>query len=154
TTKSRTSATVSRFDLAPHAHSGGIMTTQVNCWSVALVLLGGAACCDAADKPADPVPLARAFVDLLAKGDFEGASKRCDEAMLKALPPAKLGESWKKLTEQVGPFQKQLGTRTDKADKYDRVYVTCQFEKAKLDVRVVFDSERRVTGLQTLPAME
>src|SRR6516165_10999562 len=117
------------------------MTTTCQLWSIAILILGGIAHAAEPDAPADLAKRARAFVELVAKNDFEGAAKQYDEAMTKALPPAKLGETWKKIVDESGPFQKQLGTRTEKVGKFDIVIVTCQFEKDKLDVRVVFDSE-------------
>jgi dienelactone hydrolase len=128
------------------------MTTTCQLWSIAILILGGIAHAAEPDAPADLAKRARAFVELVAKNDFEGAAKQYDEAMTKALPPAKLGETWKKIVDESGPFQKQLGTRTEKVGKFDIVIVTCQFEKDKLDVRVVFDSEARVSGLQIRPA--
>ena len=45
-----------------------------------------------------------------------------------------------------------MGSRTEKVDKYDVVIVTCQFEKMALDVRVVFNADKQVTGLNFRPA--
>ena len=102
------------------------MTAMSKRWSAAILLLGGFAPAAEPDTPADLVKRARAFVELVAKNDFDGAAKQYDEAMTKALPPAKLGETWKMIVDGSGPFQKQLGTRTEKRGKYDIVFVTTQ----------------------------
>src|SRR5262249_47563238 len=40
------------------------------------------------------------------------------------------------------------------AGKYVAVVVTCQFAKAKLDARIVFDGDKHIAGLQFLPSAE
>jgi len=92
------------------------------------------------------------FVDFLAKGDFTGAAARYDKAMQAALPEPKLQEAWRSLEARVGPFMKRLHTRTVKAGGYDVALVTCEFEHAKLDVKVVLNSQDQVSGLFFLPA--
>jgi hypothetical protein len=69
-----------------------------------------------------------------------------------ALPEPKLREAWQTLLQQAGPFQKRLGTRQDVQDGYQIVFVTCQFERAALDVKVVFNAGREVAGLFFVPA--
>ena len=49
---------------------------------------------------------ARALVTALGKEDFTAASKDFDDAMNKALPPDKLGDTWKGLVKQVGALKK------------------------------------------------
>jgi dienelactone hydrolase len=90
---------------------------------------------------------ARALVTALGKEDFAAAAKDFDDAMTKAVPPDKLGDIWKGLVKQVGPLKKQGKTTAEKVQKYDVIWVACEFEKATLYTRVVFDAEGRVTGL-------
>jgi dienelactone hydrolase len=102
----------------------------------------------------DPPPLedhARAFVAALARGDYAAAGQDFDEAMRKAMPADKLERFWKSLAAQGGPFQKVLTARAEAVDPYTRVHVVCQFEKVRFDVRVVYDRDRKVTGLNVLP---
>jgi fermentation-respiration switch protein FrsA (DUF1100 family) len=95
---------------------------------------------------------ATALVDALVRGDYSAAGKNFDDVMQKALPDDKRKELWQALIKQVGPFRKRGGTRVEKAGKFDVVLVTCQFEKTALDVRVVFNAEKQVSGLQFRPA--
>lgn len=87
------------------------------------------------------------FVELLATNDFAGAEIQFDDTMKAALPQSKLQETWQAIEAQAGPFQKQLQTRVLKFSGYDLALVSCQFERATLDVKVVFDTKQRVTGL-------
>jgi uncharacterized protein len=114
----------------------------------ALATLAGAG---GAGKPADRTAVAKAFVEAHVKGDFAAAMKEFDEVMKKASPADKMEVAWKQVVMQVGPFQKQLATRQEKAGKYDIVYVTCQFEKLPLDFRVVFTDKGQITGYSIRP---
>jgi fermentation-respiration switch protein FrsA (DUF1100 family) len=96
--------------------------------------------------------LGEQFVDLLAKGDFAGAAARHDKTMRTALPEPKLGDTWRSLESQAGRFKKRLHTRAVKAGGYDVALVTCEFERAKLDVKVVLNSKGEVSGLFFLPS--
>jgi len=69
-----------------------------------------------------------------------------------ALPEPKLREAWQTLLQQAGPFQKQLGTRQQAQAGYQIVFVTCQFERAALDIKVVFNTRQQVAGLFFVPA--
>src|SRR5579871_3849632 len=100
----------------------------------------------------DLIPLAKAFVDQLSKGDFATATQRFDATMQGALPADKLRETWQALVGQAGAFQQQVGTHTATTQGYDIVFVTCQFALARIDVKVVFDGKKQIAGLFFLPA--
>jgi dienelactone hydrolase len=102
-------------------------------------------------KPDDIERAARAFVEILAKKDFEEATNVFDPTMKKVLPAEKLSQIWKTLQGQVGAFERQLAVRKQKVSQYDVVFVTCKFKSATLDVKVVLDSQKRVSGLFFVP---
>lgn len=91
------------------------------------------------------------FVELLTKGDFSDATEDFDGTMKRVLPPRKLQAIWTSLVTQVGSFEKQIGIRTGKYGQYDIVFVTCRFERAYIDVKVVFNSEGKISGLSFAP---
>ncbi len=95
----------------------------------------------------DLTPLATEFVSQLAAEDFTAAASRFDATMKSAAPPDKLKQIWEQVTGQVGPYQKQIGTHTAEAQGFKIVWVTTQFEKSPLDVRVVFDARGEIAGL-------
>jgi uncharacterized protein len=117
-----------------------------------LICIGGTIIADEEKKLPEQTATATALVDALAKGDYSAAGKNFDAVMEKALPTDKRKDLWEKLVKQVGAFQKRTETRVEKAGKYDVVYVTCQFDKMALDVRVVFNADKQVTGLFFSPA--
>jgi hypothetical protein len=97
---------------------------------------------------------AKSFVDLLNKKEFAKAATSFDAEMLKAMPAEELKNTWEKLLGQAGAFKSQLGARSEKSGEHEIVYVTCEFAKAKIDVRVVFDKDGKIGGLFFGPAKE
>jgi dienelactone hydrolase len=92
-----------------------------------------------------------AFVEAFTKGDFEAATNDFTDAMKKALPSDKFEALAKALQGQVGKFKKQGKVRQEKQPPYDLVFVTCEFEKATLEAKLVFDKEGRISGLNFVP---
>ncbi len=131
-------------------------------WSVLavvlLVVLGAVFLTNAqpASQPADkhPVDLAKEFVTLLANEQFPNAVEQFDKRMKKSLPADKLASTWRSTTAPAGPFIQRLGIRQEKFLASDIVIITCEFEKGPLDVKVVYDSQRRISGLWFLPVPE
>jgi hypothetical protein len=88
----------------------------------------------------------------LAKGDFQLAARDFDETMLKVSGPDKLEPMWtNQLPAQVGAFKQQGPARREQMQGYEIVLVTCSFEKALLDARIVFDKAGKIAGLQFVP---
>lgn len=108
--------------------------------------------CAADPAPEDHVGRAIAFVESLQRGDFAGAMAPFDEAMQKALPVEKLKEAWEGLTKRAGPFKSIVGTRTEKRGQFETVFVTCEFEKSKVDIRLVFSAEHKIGGMRFEPS--
>ncbi len=98
------------------------------------------------------VDKAKGFVTLLTKGDFTSAAAEFDSTMNAVMPPSKLEEIWKGLGAQIGQFKEQTGTRTEKMAQYNIVYVQSTFEKAAIDVKVVFNNANEIAGLYFAPA--
>lgn len=94
----------------------------------------------------DLISMAKSFVEALEKGDYEEAVKNFDETMTKAAPPEKMKQVWETIISQLGELKQQTGIRTESLPKYDAVYITCEFEKATLDVKVVFNKKKQIAG--------
>jgi hypothetical protein len=87
------------------------------------------------------------FVQLLQDGKFQEAVAQFSPEMKQAMTEQKLRGAWTSLTNNVGPFQKQLGANVSERDGFHLVLVTCQFERQAQGIRVVYDSDQRVSGL-------
>jgi len=101
----------------------------------------------------DLIVKALAFIDALGRGDFEAAARDFDATMMKQSGPDKLAEFWKQVPERLGSFKRRTAARRDRLGEYEVVFVTCEFEKVTLDVRVVFDKEKRIGGFQFVPSL-
>ncbi len=97
------------------------------------------------------VTRAREFVRALEIGNFDDSVKHFDETMSKLAPPEKMKEVWEMMVKQVGRFKSQKGVRTESIPKYDIVYVTCEFERAILDIKVVFNNDGQIAGQFFVP---
>jgi dienelactone hydrolase len=95
---------------------------------------------------------AREFLAAMEKGDFRLAVRDFDETMLRVSGPDKLETMWtKQLPPRLGAFKKQGASRREQLQGYEIVLVTCEFEKATLDARVVFDQAAKIAGLGFVP---
>jgi uncharacterized protein len=90
---------------------------------------------------------AQEFITQWSEAEFDPAYARFDQAMMDAITKEQLKEIWAQLLLQVGAYQEQLSTRTLEQDGYLAVIVTTQFEKAPIDIRVVFDAAGQMAGL-------
>lgn len=94
---------------------------------------------------------ANKLVNLLVAGKYAEVTESFDRTMQQSFPPEKLKAVWQNLITQAGAFKRQVSTRTEKSNPYDIVLVTCEFEKTKLDIRVTYDSNKKVAGLFIVP---
>jgi hypothetical protein len=95
---------------------------------------------------------ARALVEMLAKERFDQAYGRFDPTMRQVLPVEKLAQAWHELLDQAGPLQRIISVQTQRINGYDAVYVTCQFDRQRLEVEIAYDEMGRMAGLHFVPA--
>lgn len=94
---------------------------------------------------------ARALVDKLSRGDFQGASARFDTLMRGSLPPDKLRSVWAQVVKKTGAFAEITGATVASAEGFWAVLLTCRFGSGPLVVKVVYDIKDEVAGLFFLP---
>lgn len=98
------------------------------------------------------------LVAALAKQNYALVEEGFDAPMKNALPPDRLRELWEALLNGAGPFQQPTKTQISMEKQGDKVYhvvlVKCQFERAAINTRVVFNQGDQVTGLFFIPASE
>jgi dienelactone hydrolase len=90
---------------------------------------------------------AKDFVRQVVEGDFAGACRRFDGNLAQTFSEAKLKETWLQLVGQVGAFQEILSSQAVERQEHRIVTVTCQFEKAPMDILVVFSPSEQIAGL-------
>ncbi len=110
-----------------------------------------------APPPADQLErdvalLGRQHVEKLSSGDHEAVYAHFDAAMRAAMTEEQLGGLWPTLLSQAGPLRQIRSVRVERSQGLEAAIVTCEFDKALLDVRVVLDPESKITGLFVKPA--
>jgi len=98
--------------------------------------------------------LARKYLDLLVTAKYAEAVALYDHDMAAAMPEDKTRQTWEGLNAQIGPFSKVAGCRMESSGGFNAILATCLFGKTALDMKVVFDGEKRIAGLFFLPAEE
>ncbi|MHC4997012.1 MAG: alpha/beta hydrolase, partial [Planctomycetota bacterium] len=102
--------------------------------------------------PADTLEAAaNAFIDRLVAEDYDAATERFDATMTRVMTPAKLKQVWQGLRAAYGPLQDRGASYRENIGEYEIIYVPCRFESQSLDAKVVFDREKRITGLFFVP---
>jgi beta-lactamase regulating signal transducer with metallopeptidase domain/tetratricopeptide (TPR) repeat protein len=98
--------------------------------------------------------LGRGFLKLLIDEKYDDAVKDFDATVSQQMPATTLKQTWQQILSQAGKFQKELGIRQQQFLASKIVLLTCQFEKGPLDVKVVYDAEKKISGLWFLPTPE
>jgi len=106
----------------------------------------------AEDRTDECVEAAKQLVARMAAGEFEKVVTPFDETMARVLPASKLEEIWAGLLRQHGPLKKATDTRAEMAQQYTLVFVTCEFERGRLDTKVVFNTKNEIGGLFFVPS--
>ena len=96
--------------------------------------------------------LAQNFMGQFLQGDFTAASSRFDNQMRFLFPEVKLQESWQRFIGPAGNLLRLIVVRTVEMEGYRVVSIRCQFERAALDVQIVFNIQGQISGLKLMPA--
>ena len=104
-----------------------------------------------AQSPADdPARHAQAVLSALGARDFAQVESQFTDQMKAALPGG-LEPGWTRLTSQAGAFKSCGAARVQAMANLQLTITPCEFERAKLDARVVFDLDGRIAGLSFGP---
>lgn len=98
---------------------------------------------------------ARAFLERCQASRFAEAAEAFGPGLAAALSPEKLGQTWGKIEQQLGPIAKFGEPREDKVGKSRRVRIRCEFAKGRvLDAVVSFDPDGKIEGFFLNPAAD
>lgn len=95
------------------------------------------------------------MVQQLSQGNATAAERDFDGPMHAALSPDRLHDIWSDLTSRYGAFGHITNTHITGCWPYTQVYVTMQFARAAVTMRVVFSHAGKISGLwfvKTVPA--
>ena len=97
----------------------------------------------------DVETLAKEFVSFLSHEQFQAAVEYFDKVMKAAMPAETLAEIWKTITIQLGPFKSQKDTEVKKFKEhnYEIVFVTCEFERLTMDIKLIFNDKKQISSM-------
>jgi hypothetical protein len=87
-------------------------------------------------------------IGMLIKGDFAGVAQKFDGKMQEAMTQEQLREAWTTATSPIGGYKSRGNGQIKSASGYDFITVKCQYEQAVLYVRIAFNNEKKISGLQ------
>jgi dienelactone hydrolase len=94
---------------------------------------------------------AHAFVDLLTSQQFDKMVAEFNAQMKAALTEDRLRATWTGLVAQAGAFKRQVSATTGERGTFKVVVISCEFERATLEIQVVYDQAGLVAGLSIRP---
>ncbi len=99
---------------------------------------------------------AKNFVLLLKEEKFEGAKEKLAEVMIKALKDKNIEVEnlWYSLKYQVGEFKDIIKIKSSEEMGYISVYLTTEFTKKSINIKVVYDKDYKIAGLFFLPVKD
>ncbi len=104
------------------------------------------------DENNDLIEFAEGLLELLVEEDFDSFAAHFDEQMSEALSVEQLAQTWQGLQIQVGKFKGKIEEQTLTQQGYDIVIFLCEFENANINIQLVFNEEREISGLFFRPA--
>ena len=95
--------------------------------------------------------LAKDVAQELAGRQYDKVEARFDATMASAMPLEKLQTFWDATAAQVGALKTVKSARSVETQGYHVVTLACDFEKAPLNLRLVFDKDGKVAGFFLVP---
>jgi hypothetical protein len=99
----------------------------------------------------DLKPLAQEFVSQLLRFDFTSARDRFDDQMKSVLSETELQDSWMNLVKELGTLLFMDVESTSEVENYQMVVIRCHFQRAIVDVQLVFNDQQQISGLNFIP---
>ena len=135
---------------------------QIKCFIAILIVLGVilSGCLEEQPQQQQPVKtieeLAIDIVSLLMKNNFSGVYSFFDSSISSQITAEEFAGIWEQqVIPSHGTILGIVKTRVSNESVYSVVYVTCNFSEVDtLDVKILFNSERKVVSLLVVPAQE
>ncbi len=106
-----------------------------------------------AQQPTDELKeKALAFIEQLDRGEYAEAAGAFDPPMREALSIADLQSIWEDLNQKFGAYQSTGPMTTQTSGEYTAVIVETNFDRAVINLRVVFNTAGQISGFFYMPA--
>lgn len=104
-----------------------------------------------AQKPVDYTEQSKQIFEDIRKRNFEKVTVNFDSTVSARIDTARLRQVWDNLLKLAGNFVKVDSITSDHQPNFDVVLQHCQFEKRKIDLKLVYGLEGRIKGISFLP---
>ncbi len=118
------------------------------------ILLITLSCSALAQKASIVVPIAQKFFIAMETGKYHEAYLMLDSSVKKIVSEEQNSAGWKKIRAKFGILKMQSKTRYEEMKPYVGVYLTCEFDSAVCDLKVVFKNNLLIAGYFFVPVVK
>jgi len=91
--------------------------------------------------------ISETFLNKMIRGSFDSCRAYFDSSVIDKINPEMIRGAWEKIPNYVGEFKSYNNIRSEKLDTLEAVFITCAFEKTKLDLKLVFNQAQKIVGI-------
>ncbi len=91
--------------------------------------------------------LSESFLNKMLRGSYDSCRSYFDASVLDKINPQMIQSMWEKIPNYVGEFKSYDNVRSEKQDTLEIVLMTCAFEKTKLDLKLVYNTPKKIVGI-------
>lgn len=95
-----------------------------------------------------------AFIQKFFEKNFKEASTFFDESVKAQITPELLEKTQAALQEQIGDYKKTIEVNEKIEEPYKALFYYSEFEKTKLDIKLVFNDKNKMVGFFIVPHKE
>ncbi len=116
------------------------------------IFLLGTTCPLFAQPTDNYIPTAKKFLAFMEAGKFHDAYSLFDSSVTKMITEGQNEAGWKKIHAKLGALKKQTRSRVEEIKPYEAVFLTCIYDSAQLDLKVVMNPQYRIVGYFFVPS--
>ena len=98
------------------------------------------------------IPTAQKFLNAMEQGKFHDAYVLFDSSVTKMITESQNEAGWKKIHAKLGNLKKQTRSRIEEIKPYEAVFLTCIYDSAQLDLKVVMNAQYHIVGYFFVPS--
>jgi fermentation-respiration switch protein FrsA (DUF1100 family) len=100
------------------------------------------------------VPPAQKFYEFMESGKYHDAFLMLDSSLQKVISEKQNEQGWKTVRKKLGAFKGLLQTRVETINEFNAVFLTCRFDSAIIDFKIVFNSKVKIMGYYFVPPVK
>lgn len=95
--------------------------------------------------------ISESFINKIIRTHFDSCQAYFDTSVVSELNADLIRNIWERIPQYVGEYKSYEDIRTEKSDTLDVVLIRCVFEKTKLDMKLVYNSYKKMVGVFFVP---